>query len=116
MSLANLITLARGKSGFGMIYSPLGRFLVAARFMRTLYGLAKGVIFGLLYLTWALAIKDPSILITLQPLNQSLIFFTMALCLTGGLPVIQAGRSLFRADKNKPDPATPPESGRRRMI
>jgi hypothetical protein len=44
-----------------MMYSPVGRFLVASRFMRALYGLAKGVIFGLLYLTWALAIKDPNI-------------------------------------------------------
>ena len=100
MAVANLITLARGKSGFGMMYSPLGRFLVASRFMRALYGLAKGVIFGLLYLTWALAIKDPTILITLHPLNQSLIFFTTALCLIRGLPVIQDGLILFRADKN----------------
>ena len=45
------VALARGKSGFGMMYSPLGRFLVASRFMRNLYGLAKGMIFGLLYLT-----------------------------------------------------------------
>ena len=52
--------LTRGKSGFGMMHSPVGRFLVASRFMRALYGLAKGVIFGLLYLTWALAIKDPN--------------------------------------------------------
>ena len=83
-----------------MMYSPPGRFLAACRFMRTLYGLAKGVIFGLLYLTWALAIKDPTILITLHPLNQSLIFFTMALCRIRGLPVIRDGRILFRADKS----------------
>ena len=102
MSLANLITL--------------GRFLVASRFMLALYGLAKGVIFGLLYLTWTLAIKDPSILITLHPLNQSLIFFTTALCLIRGLPVIQDGRILFRADKNEPEPAMPPASGRRRTL
>ena len=102
MSLANLITL--------------GRFLVASRFMRALYGLAKGVIFGLLYLTWTLAIKDPSILITLHPLNQSLIFFTTALCLIRSLPVIQDGRIPFRADKNEPEPAMPPASGRRRTL
>lgn len=93
------VALARGKSGFGMMHSRLGRFLVASRFMRALYGLAKGVIFGLLYLTWALAIKDPNILITLHPLNQSLIFFTTGLCILRGLPVIQDGRILFRAGK-----------------
>ncbi len=94
------VALTRGKSGFGMMHSPLGRFLVASRFMRALYGLAKGVIFGLLYLTWALALKDPNILITLHPLNQGLIFFTTGLCLIRGLPVIQDGRILFQAGKN----------------
>jgi CDP-diacylglycerol--glycerol-3-phosphate 3-phosphatidyltransferase len=93
------VALAQGKSGFGMMHSALGRFLVASRFMRALYGLAKGVIFGLLYLTWALALKDPNILITLHPFNQSLIFFTTALCLIRGLPVIQDGRILFQAGK-----------------
>ena len=68
------VALARGKSGFGMMHSPLGRFLVASRFMRAFYGLAKAVVFGLLYLTRALALKDPSIPITLHPLNQGLIF------------------------------------------
>jgi CDP-diacylglycerol--glycerol-3-phosphate 3-phosphatidyltransferase len=93
------VALARGKSGFGMMHSPLGRFLVASRFMRALYGLAKVVTFGLLYLTWALALKDPQILIILHPLNQSLIFFTTGLCIIRGLPVIQDGRDLFRSDK-----------------
>jgi CDP-diacylglycerol--glycerol-3-phosphate 3-phosphatidyltransferase len=91
------VALTRGKSGFGMMYSPVGRFLVASRFMRALYGLAKGVIFGLLYLTWALALKDPNILITLHPLNQALIFFTTGLCLIRGLPVISDGRILFES-------------------
>jgi CDP-diacylglycerol--glycerol-3-phosphate 3-phosphatidyltransferase len=93
------VALTRGKSGFGMMHSPLGRFLVASRFMRALYGLAKGVIFGLLYLTWTLALKDPNILITLHPLNQVLIFFTTGLCLIRGLPVIRDGRILFQAGK-----------------
>jgi CDP-diacylglycerol---glycerol-3-phosphate 3-phosphatidyltransferase len=93
------VALSQGKSGFGMMHSPLGRFLVGSRFMRALYGLAKGVIFGLLYLTWALAIKNPGILITLHPVNQGLTFFTTALCIIRGLPVIQDGRILFEADK-----------------
>jgi CDP-diacylglycerol--glycerol-3-phosphate 3-phosphatidyltransferase len=94
------VALSRGISGFGMMHSRLGRFLVASRFMRALYGLAKGVIFGLLYLTWALALKDPAILITLHPLNQGLIFFTTGLCILRGLPVIQDGLILFRAPQS----------------
>jgi CDP-diacylglycerol--glycerol-3-phosphate 3-phosphatidyltransferase len=91
------VALSRGQSGFGMMHSAVGRFLVASRFMRALYGLAKGLIFGILYLTWALALKDPTILITLHPLNQGLIFFTVALCIIRGLPVIQDGRILFQS-------------------
>jgi CDP-diacylglycerol--glycerol-3-phosphate 3-phosphatidyltransferase len=93
------VALVRGQSGFGMMHSALGRFLVASRFMRALYGLAKSVIFGLLYLTWALALKNPNILITLHPLNQGLIFFTVGLCVLRGLPVIQDGRILFKSEK-----------------
>jgi CDP-diacylglycerol---glycerol-3-phosphate 3-phosphatidyltransferase len=93
------VALARGQSGFGMMHSRWGRFLVASRFMRALYGSAKGVTFGLLYLTWALALKNPHLLITLHPLNQSLIIFTTGLCLIRGLPVIQDGRALFSAPR-----------------
>jgi CDP-diacylglycerol---glycerol-3-phosphate 3-phosphatidyltransferase len=93
------VALSQGKSGFGMMHSPVGRFLVASRFMRALYGLAKGVIFGLLYLTWTFALKDPNILITLHPLNNALILFTTALCVIRGLPVLQDGRILFQANK-----------------
>ena len=35
------IALVRGKPGFSMMHTPWGRFLVASRFMRGLYGLAK---------------------------------------------------------------------------
>jgi len=55
-------------------------------------------------ITWALAITNPNMLITLHPLNQSLIYFTMARCLIRGLPVIQGGRNPFRVESNRPDP------------
>jgi CDP-diacylglycerol--glycerol-3-phosphate 3-phosphatidyltransferase len=93
------VALARGKSGFGMMHSPWGRFLVASRFMRAFYGLAKAVVFGLLYLTHTLALKHPQVLVTLQPWNQSLIFLAVALCVLRGIPVVLDGRIYF-APKN----------------
>jgi CDP-diacylglycerol---glycerol-3-phosphate 3-phosphatidyltransferase len=93
------VALARGHSGFGMMHSALGRFLVASRFMRSLNGLAKSVTFGLLYLTWAPALKDPNMLITLHPLNQGLILFAAGLCIIRGIPVILDGPIFFNADK-----------------
>ncbi len=93
------VTLTRGKSGFGMMHTPWGRFLVASRFMRAFYGLAKAVVFGQLYLTWALALKYPTIIAVLHPLNQGLIFLAVALCLLRGVPVLLDGRIYFTADK-----------------
>jgi CDP-diacylglycerol--glycerol-3-phosphate 3-phosphatidyltransferase len=94
------VALSRGKSGFGMMHSPWGRFLVASRFMRAFYGLAKAVVFGMLYLTHALALEYPGVTATLHPLNQSLIFLTVALCLLRGIPVVVDGRLYFGTPEN----------------
>ena len=93
------VALTRGKSGFGMMHTAMGRFLVASRFMRALYGLAKAVVFSLLYLAHALALKYPSAALALYPLNQGLIFFTVALCVIRGIPVLLDGRIYFRAQE-----------------
>jgi CDP-diacylglycerol--glycerol-3-phosphate 3-phosphatidyltransferase len=93
------VALTRGKSGFGMMHTAMGRFLVASRFMRALYGLAKAVVLSLLYLTHALALKYPSAALALYPLNQGLIFFTTALCVIRGIPVLLDGRIYFRAQE-----------------
>jgi len=91
------VALARGKSGFGMMHSSWGRFLVASRFMRAFYGLAKALVFGCLYLTQALVLENPKILMTLHPLNQTLIFLTVGLCILRGIPVVLDGRIYFTA-------------------
>jgi CDP-diacylglycerol--glycerol-3-phosphate 3-phosphatidyltransferase len=93
--------LAQGKSGFGMMHSPVGRFLVASRFMRAFYGLAKAVVFCVLYLTQILALENPKILVTLQPLNQGLIFLAVGLCILRGIPVVLDGRVYFSAGKKR---------------
>jgi CDP-diacylglycerol--glycerol-3-phosphate 3-phosphatidyltransferase len=82
-----------------MMHSPVGRFLVASRFMRAFYGLAKAVVFGFLYLTHALALNNPEISAALHPLNQSLIFLTVGLCVLRGIPVLLDGRIYFATGK-----------------
>ncbi|MFZ0050525.1 MAG: hypothetical protein WAK96_02000, partial [Desulfobaccales bacterium] len=94
------VALARGKSGFGMMHSPIGKFLVASRFMRAFYGLAKAVVFCLLYLTHALALKYPGATQTLHSGNQFLIFLVVALCLARGIPVLLDGRIYFGTPKS----------------
>jgi CDP-diacylglycerol--glycerol-3-phosphate 3-phosphatidyltransferase len=93
------VALAQGKSGFGMMHSPWGRFLVASRFMRAFYGLAKALVFGFLYLTQALALGNPQILATLQPLNHGLIYLAVGLCVLRGIPVVLDGRIYFTSGK-----------------
>jgi len=94
------VALARGKSGFGMMHSPIGKFLVASRFMRAFYGLAKGMVFCLLYLTHALALKYPCAAQTLLSAIQVLIFLVVALCVVRGIPVLLDGRIYFRTQKS----------------
>jgi CDP-diacylglycerol--glycerol-3-phosphate 3-phosphatidyltransferase len=87
--------LAKGKSGFGMMHSFWGRFLVASRFMRALYGLVKCTTFCFLWLTHALALKNPSLAQNLHFINQFLILFSASLCILRGVPVILDGRLYF---------------------
>ena len=87
--------LAQGKSVFGMMHTPLGTFLVASRFMRVLYGVAKCSAFGLLLLTHALTLKDPAWRVVLSPITQGLIYVSVALCIIRGVPVILDGRRYF---------------------
>ena len=89
------VALARGKAGFSMMHTPWGRFLVASRFMRAFYGLAKVVTFACLWLTHALALQDPGYLVSWQPLYQSLVWLTVGLCILRGLPVLLDGRLYF---------------------
>jgi CDP-diacylglycerol--glycerol-3-phosphate 3-phosphatidyltransferase len=90
------VALSRGKAGFTMMHTPWGRFLVASRFMRAFYGLAKVVTFACLWLTHALALQSPQYLISWQPLYQSLVWLTVGLCILRGLPVLLDGRLYFK--------------------
>ena len=72
--------------------SPLGRFLVAGRFMRGLYGAVKATTFGwvllvqplpeaapMLWLQWGAAATD---------ITALLIWSSVVLCLARGIPVV----------------------------
>ena len=82
------VALSRGQSVFGMMHSPWGRFLVASRFMRALYGLAKAWVFCQLTLTSALLLYNPPSALLLAGPNQFMIFFVALLCVLRGIPVL----------------------------
>ncbi len=96
------VAITQGKSVFGMMHSRLGRFLVASRFMRAFYGLAKALVFCQLMLTHALVLRNPAWLGALQPVNRALILLAVGLCVLRGIPVILDGRLYFGQDRGRP--------------
>ena len=97
------VALASGKSGFSMMHTSWGRFLVASRFMRGFYGLAKAAAFACLWLAHALALQDPQYLASLKPLYQGLVWLTVTLCLLRGIPVLLDGRLYFDTGSSRAD-------------
>jgi CDP-diacylglycerol---glycerol-3-phosphate 3-phosphatidyltransferase len=97
------VALVSGKSGFGMMHTPWGRFLVASRFMRGFYGVAKVATFACLWLTHALALESPHYLHSLKPLYQGLVWLTVGLCLIRGVPVLLDGRLYFNQGLQQAD-------------
>jgi len=84
--------ISRGETAFGMMQSPLGRFLVSGRLMRASYGTIKAVTFG-----WVLLIQPwpeafPAFWaewsLACDVVTSSLILASVALCLLRGLPVV----------------------------
>lgn len=94
------VALQQGQSVFGMMHSSWGKFLVASRFMRALYGFAKAWVFCQLTLTHALALQYPEYLPSLTTLNQILIYSVALLCLARGLPVLFDSRIFFPPDSS----------------
>ena len=86
------VAITRGQSVFGMMHSPLGRFLVASRFMRAFYGFVKALVFCQLALTHALGLTSPGVWLY----NQILIYLAVTLCLLRGIPVLMDGRLYFK--------------------
>ena len=85
-------TTGRRASPFALMESQLGRWLVAGRFMRALYAVAKATAFCWLLLLQPLPVVAPALWADYGALGtaigQWLVLFAVALCLVRGLPVI----------------------------
>lgn len=83
---------AEGTAAFDMLQTPVGRFLVAGRFMRAFYAVVKAATFAWVLLWqpfpelapefWA-QWSDP-----IQALSLTLVVVSAALCVIRGLPVV----------------------------
>ena len=84
--------ISGGETAFGMMRSPWGRFLVAGRFMRALYGTAKAVTFGWVLLLQPVPQLEPSLWAAwsgvFEMITATLVAASVVLCLLRGLPVV----------------------------
>ena len=84
--------ITAGETAFGMMRSPLGRFLVAGRFMRGFYGAVKALTFA-----WVLAVQPWPALApeswaawsaAARGVTMALVYVSVVLCLLRGYPVV----------------------------
>jgi len=83
---------SQGQTPFGMMETRLGRFLVAGKTLRLLYGIAKALTFGYLLLIYPLPAVAPGLYAALEPeikwIKDLLVYTSVILCIVRGLPVI----------------------------
>jgi len=83
---------AEGQTPFGMIRSPIGKFIVASSFMRLFYGALKAVTFGFIFLIQPWPALFPSFYTESQTMLTAvkwiLVYATVTVCVIRGLPVI----------------------------
>lgn len=83
---------AAGDSPFAMMQSPLGKWLVAGKFMRIFYAVIKAAAFCVLALVLPSAQVIPQVWdqigIYINGLAEFLVYLSVLLCLARGIPVV----------------------------
>jgi CDP-diacylglycerol--glycerol-3-phosphate 3-phosphatidyltransferase len=95
----------RGERPLDQVHSRLGSFLVRSSWMRSGYGVSKGLALGFLTLTWALQGLPGPAAGSAGPIHLVAIILTwiaVAFCLLRGLPVLVAAPELLRERRSRP--------------
>lgn len=95
------VGMKSGKSAFEQIRSPLNRFLVSSRFMRAIYGFAKGAAASFLTLSYALHHAGSSYYQTSYTIGLIFTWFSVFLCVIRGLPVLSEGVQSLQAHQTQ---------------
>ncbi len=85
------VGMQHGQAAFDQPNSPLTRFLVSSRFMRSSYGLVKAISFGLLSLYTALLASSSPRTGTVHTLALIFTWTSVIYCLLRGIPVLVEG-------------------------
>lgn len=83
---------SEGQTPFDMVSSPIGKFIVAGRFMRVFYGTLKAVTFGFIFLIQPWPVLLPGFYeefhFILIGIKTALVYASVLVCAIRGLPVI----------------------------
>jgi CDP-diacylglycerol--glycerol-3-phosphate 3-phosphatidyltransferase len=90
------VGMSDGKAAFDQVRHPLSRFLVSSRFMRTYYGISKGVAFAVLTIALGFIALEHSWAPTVLIIAQILSWIAVTITILRGLPVIIEGYGLFK--------------------
>lgn len=94
------VGMSRGLAAFDQVQHPVSRFLVASRFMRSSYGVAKAVAFATLTLTlglkaagspWAQSVHTAALIIT---------WLAISMTIARGLPVLIESLDMLKQMEN----------------
>ncbi len=102
------VGMSSGKAPFEQVRSPVSRFLVASRFMRSSYGFIKGAAFALLTADLALRTPGAPWPALHEPVALAAQVFTWASVawnLARGIPVLAEGATLLRTPPPNPPSA-----------
>lgn len=82
------VGMSRGQAAFDQVQHPISRFIVSSRFMRDIYGVAKGTAFAFFTLTLGLQATGNPYAPLAVTISQWLAWITISITIIRGLPVL----------------------------
>ncbi|RME07675.1 MAG: CDP-alcohol phosphatidyltransferase family protein [Anaerolineae bacterium] len=100
------VGMSRGLAAFDQVRHPISRFLVASRFMRSSYGVAKAIAFATLTLALGLQAAASPWAQTAHTLALIITWVAISMTIARGMPVlIESFDMLKRLENNETGPA-----------
>ena len=88
--------MSSGKAAFDQVKHPVSRFLVSSRFMRNIYGVAKGAAFAFVTAAWGFINLDHPWEGWVHTVALLISWLAITMTILRGLPVIIEGYSLMK--------------------
>lgn len=99
------VGMSKGEAPFHQVKSPISKFLVASRFMRSTYGIMKSIAFVLLSIDYALLLNQSPQSAWVHTLTLVISWVTISITILRGIPVLVEGYSWMKNPPKETGPA-----------